>query len=191
MSSRPHTQSVQTHCKWRKHPTVPGKKSMTFLLWCIPVEWPFARWLTVPRSSNFEVNLKQSLVHTKLDKIFSAYGIPNVAKSDNGPPVNNHEFKDFVDHMGFEHHKITPYWPQANVEAERFMRTLEKSVRAAQVEVKPWKKELYVFLRNYRATLHSSKEQSPATVLLQRSIRTKLLEIGPSPSSIRTSGWMT
>ena len=82
--------------------------------------------------------------------------------------------------MGFEHHKITPYWPQANVEAERFMRTLEKSVRAAQVEVKPWKKELYVFLRNYRATHHSSKEQSPASVLLQRSIRTKLLEIAKS-----------
>ena len=116
----------------------------------------------------------------KLDKIFSAYGIPNVAKSENGPPFNSHEFKDFAEHMGFKHRKITQYWPQANGEAERFMRTLEKAVRAAQVQGKPWKQELYVFLRNYHATSHSSTGQSPATVLFQRSIRTKLPEIAKS-----------
>ena len=116
----------------------------------------------------------------KLDKIFSAYGIPNVAKSENGPPFNSHEFKDFAEHMGFKHRKITPYWLQANGEAERFMRTLEKAVRAAQVQGKPWKQELYVFLRNYCATSHSSTDQSPATVLFQRSIRTKLPEIAKS-----------
>ena len=82
--------------------------------------------------------------------------------------------------MGFKHRKITPYWPQANGEAERFMRTLEKAVRAAQVQGKPWKQELYVFLRNYRATSHSSTDQSPATVLFQKSIRTKLPEIAKS-----------
>lgn len=39
----------------------------------------------------------------------------------------------------FRHGKITPLWPQANAEAERFMRTLEKAVRAAHVEGHPWK----------------------------------------------------
>jgi hypothetical protein len=45
--------------------------------------------------------------------------------------------------------KITPLWPKANAESERFMRKIEKTVRAAQVENKCWKQEIFKFLRNY------------------------------------------
>ena len=57
-------------------------------------------------------------------------------KSDNGPPFNGNEFRQFADYLGFKHRKITPLWPKANAELERFMRTIEKTVRAAQVEKK-------------------------------------------------------
>ena len=38
----------------------------------------------------------------------------------------------FAEYLGFKHRKITPLWPKANAESERFMRTIEKTIRAAK-----------------------------------------------------------
>ena len=85
----------------------------------------------------------------KLDAIFVRQGIPDVLKSDNGPPFNGMEFKNFAEHLGFHHRKITPLWPRANGEVERFMKTLEKCVRTATVRHKNWKQGLHKFLLQY------------------------------------------
>ena len=85
----------------------------------------------------------------KLDAIFVRQGIPDLLKSDNGPPFNGMEFKNFAEHLGFHHHKITPLWPRANGEVERFMKTLEKCVRTATVRHKNWKQGLHKFLLQY------------------------------------------
>ena len=61
----------------------------------------------------------------KLHAIFARQGIPDVLKSDNGPPFNSHEFKSFADYLGFKHRRITLYWPRANGETERLVQTLE------------------------------------------------------------------
>ncbi|KAF7687611.1 hypothetical protein HF521_014839, partial [Silurus meridionalis] len=61
-----------------------------------------------------------------LDKVFIA-GIPKIMKSDNGPPFFSQEMANFTTHLGIHHRKITPYWPQANGEVERFMRTIKKA----------------------------------------------------------------
>ena len=113
-----------------------------------------------------------------LDKIFSEYGIPEVVQTDNGPPFNSREFNDFSKHMCFTHRKVTPYWPRANEEAERFMRTVKKVIKAAVMESKVWKQEMYAFLWNYRATPHTSTKTSPATALFGRPVKTRLLQIG-------------
>ncbi|XP_014666499.1 PREDICTED: uncharacterized protein K02A2.6-like [Priapulus caudatus] len=110
----------------------------------------------------------------KFDKIFSEYGIPVEVKTDNGPPFQGGEFREFANNLGFTHRKITPLWPKANGEAERFMRTIGKAVKTSNIENLNWKQELYKFLRNYRATPHSSTGISPAQALFNREIRTKL-----------------
>ena len=122
----------------------------------------------------------------KLDKIFSTYGIPEVVKSDNGPPFQSSEFKSFAEYAGFQHRKITPEWPQANSEVERFMRTFEKAIRCAMLEGKVWKQEMYRFLRSYRATPHSSTGVSPATARFNRNIKTTLPENKEASKSDRT-----
>ena len=109
-----------------------------------------------------------------LDKVFSIFGIPKVLKTDNGPPFQSTEFANFATYLGFHHQKITPLWPRANGEAERFMRTLSKAIKTANVEGLNWKQELCKFLRNYRATPHSTTSISPAESLLGRPLRTKL-----------------
>ena len=117
-----------------------------------------------------------SSIFPKLDAIFARHGIPQVVKTDNGPPFNSHEFKKFAQYLGFQHRKITPLWPQANGGVERCMPMLKKTIQAAKVENKPWRQELFKFLRNYRATPHSSTGVSPAEALYGRKIRVKLPE---------------
>ena len=107
----------------------------------------------------------------KLDGIFSRQGIPKVVKSDNCPPFNSNEFANFANFLGFEHRKVTPYWPQANGEVERFMRTLEKAIRTAYLVKKNWKQEMNVFLRQYRATPHSTTDISPFEALNGRKLQ--------------------
>ena len=79
-------------------------------------------------------------------------------------------------YMGFNHRKVTPLWPQANGEVERFMKPLGKAVKTAHIEHKNWKQKLYTFLRNYRATPHCTTKVSPAELLYGRPMRTKLPE---------------
>ncbi|XP_062568257.1 uncharacterized protein K02A2.6-like [Saccostrea cucullata] len=62
--------------------------------------------------------LTAKAVIPKLDNVFALFGIPDVVKTDNGPPFNGSLFKEFAKHLGFQHRKITPLWPQANGEAE-------------------------------------------------------------------------
>ncbi|KAK3748859.1 hypothetical protein QZH41_012061, partial [Actinostola sp. cb2023] len=78
--------------------------------------------------------LSMDFAELPTDKIFSEYGIPEKLRSDNGPPFNGNEFREFANYLGFLHRTITPYWPRANGEAERFMRTIKKAVKAALIE---------------------------------------------------------
>lgn len=39
----------------------------------------------------------------KLDAIFARQGVPDILKSDNGPPFNGREFENFANHLGFNH----------------------------------------------------------------------------------------
>ena len=93
----------------------------------------------------------------KIYKIFAMFGTPDVLKLDNGPPL-----------LGFKHHKVTPLWPRANREVERFVKTLKKCVKAAKSDGKNWRKEMQAFLRN--ATIGVA----PSTLFLKRAVRNKL-----------------
>ena len=115
------------------------------------------------------------------DKVFSSRGIPENLKTDNGTPFQSSEFRNFANDLGFQHQRITPYWPEANGVAERFMRTIGKVCKCAQVDGKSWKQELYRFLRNYRATPHTSTGRPPATVLNGVPLKTKLPQVCNTP----------
>ena len=119
-------------------------------------------------------SLTASTVIPKIESVFARWGIPKVVKTDNGPPFNSKNFAEYAKISGFKHRKITPLWPEANGEAERFVRTIKKTISAAKIEHRNWQYEMWTFLRNYRATPHSSTKISPATVMTGREIRTRL-----------------
>ena len=66
--------------------------------------------------------------------IFAKQGYPTIVKTDNGPPFQGQDFKDFATQSGFRHRRITPLWPEANGEAKRFVRTLKRYILATNVE---------------------------------------------------------
>ena len=112
-----------------------------------------------------------------IDKVFAEFGVPHTLKSDNGSPFQSDDFAKFANYFGFKHRRITPYWPRANAECERFMKTLGKSIKAATAEGRSYKQNLHAFLLNYRATPHPTTGISPATALFGRAIRTRLPEL--------------
>ena len=61
-----------------------------------------------------------------VDKVFSEFGIPDVVKTDNGPPFNSNAFQSFAQTLAFQHRKVTPRWPRANGDVERFVRTYDE-----------------------------------------------------------------
>jgi len=93
-----------------------------------------------------------------------------VVKSDNGPPINGGEFAQFAKYLGFKHRKVSPQWPEANGEVERFMKMFGKVL----CHCTHWEQDMYQFLQNYCATLHCTTGVAPATALFGRPIRVKL-----------------
>ena len=105
----------------------------------------------------------------KLDRIFDAYGMPQVVKSDNGPPFNGYEFAQFVEYLAFKHRKVTPLWLEAN-EVERFTKAFGKVLPTTT----SWKQQMYQFLRKYQAIPHCTTGVAPAAALFGRPIKIKL-----------------
>ena len=62
-------------------------------------------------------------------------------------PFQWQDFKDFATQSSFRHRSITPLWPEANGEAEHFVRTLKRYILATTVEGFNWKNQLPHFLR--------------------------------------------
>ena len=54
------------------------------------------------------------------------------------------------------------------------MKNLGKVARTAHSQGKDWRRELYVFLANYRATPHPSTGKSPYQLYMNRTVRIKL-----------------
>ena len=79
-----------------------------------------------------------------------------------------------MDEYGVCHRVVTPYWPSANGEVERFNRVLRKANQTAHVEGRLWLKELDKFLLSYRTTPHCVTGYPPATVMFGRNVRNKL-----------------
>ena len=129
-------------------------------------------------STSFE-KLKPSL-----DRVFANHGIPESMSSDNGPPYPSHQMKEYAKNMGFKMTPVAPDDPQCNGFAENFMKPLTKMIHAAIIEKKDPKSELHRFLLQYRATPHSTTDKSPAEMLFNRKIKTRLPQMNLVTDSI-------
>ena len=109
-----------------------------------------------------------------LEDALAMHGIPDIITTDGGPPYNGEEFRKFAQNMGFTHRLTTPESAQANGFAEIFVKTLVKLIHTAVANRKDPKRVVQSYLMAYRATPHTVTGRSPAELLFNRSIQTKL-----------------
>ena len=89
---------------------------------------------TIFRSCNCQIYL-ESAVSTiaKFERTFATHGLTQIIKSDNGPPFNSNDIKQYTKENEIKHQRITPLRPQAHSEAENFMKPKEKAIRAVRI----------------------------------------------------------
>ena len=121
-----------------------------------------------------------SKLRPALDRVFATHGVPETMSVDNGSPYFGHEMKLYAKEIGFRLTPVTPDDPQSNGFVENFVKTLCKLIHASLAEGKDVRSELYTFLMQYRATPHWTTGKSPAEMLFNRRIHTKLPQVFPS-----------
>ena len=71
----------------------------------------------------------------------------------------------------------SPYYPRSNGKIERFHRYLKKNFQTVTLQGRSWEVELPQILMSYRSIPHPTTKKTPASMLFNREIRTKLPEV--------------
>ena len=112
-----------------------------------------------------------------LESLLSRYGLPWQLVSDNGPQFTAFEFEECMRANGIKHLLSAPYHPATNGEAERFVQTFKKSLRAGKDDSGTVPQKLARFLLTFQTTPHA---MAPAELFLKRQVRTQLDLLKPS-----------
>ena len=130
----------------------------------------YSRWPEVA----FVDSTAFSKLKPHLERSFEFLGVPGQIVTDNGPPYQSHEWREFAKEYGFKYRPVTPLHPEANGQVERFNRVLVKTIHAAIAEGKDPKVEVRRRVLNYRNTPHYTTGVAPSELVLGRLIRTKM-----------------
>ncbi|XP_041379100.1 uncharacterized protein K02A2.6-like [Gigantopelta aegis] len=101
----------------------------------------------------------------KMKNVFAHHGIPEIVVLDNGRQFVSAEFRKFAIDWNFKHVTTSPYYPQANGEAERAVRTAKEILK---------QEDMILALLIYRATPISALGMSPAELVYGRRLRITL-----------------
>ena len=102
--------------------------------------------------------------------IFARHSIPRVVISDSGPQYLSKEFQEFAKKWEFQHITSSPYHPEANGKAERTVQTIKSLMKKASRD----EEDPYLALMNFRACPGPDGSPAPATMLMNRKLRTRL-----------------
>lgn len=110
-----------------------------------------------------------------LAAMFSRYGDPELVVTDNGSQFVSDQFEDFLKKRGILHLTSSPYHPQSNGQAERFVDTLKRAIKKMEGEGTS-EECLQTFLQTFRSTRNpnSPNGDSPAEVFIGRKLKTSL-----------------
>ena len=134
-----------------------------------------SKWIEVlPMSSTTAEATVQAL-----RVVFSTHGLPEEIVSDNGPQFIAQEFRDFLKCNHIKHFLSAPYYPASNGEAERAVRTIKQAMKASKLDSGTLAKKICSILLSYRSTPHTATGCTPAELLMNRRIRTRLDVLRP------------
>lgn len=114
--------------------------------------------------------------------LFAKFGLPEQLVTDNGPPFQSMEFKEFCKRNIIRHSTSSPYRPQGNGAAENSVKTIKKTIKKAVLEGEDIHSSLCRFLIQYRNCQHATTGVAPAMALLGHKLRNRLDAMRPSTS---------
>ncbi|XP_061892219.1 uncharacterized protein K02A2.6-like [Entelurus aequoreus] len=121
-----------------------------------------------------------------LRSMFARNGVPETLVSDNGPQFTAAEFGAFLGAFlranGVKHKRSAPFHPATNGQAERFVQTLKRSLKASRGTF-TLQHRVEAFLLSYRNAPHMTTSESPAMLFLRRRLRSRLDLVKPNVSA--------
>ena len=114
-----------------------------------------------------------------LRRAFATHGLPNVLVSDNGTGFASTEFGNFVAKNRILHLKTAPRHPLSNGLVERSVRTIKDGVKKLEGSEGTVHTKLSRFLLAYRSTPQTTTGVTPAELLFNRRLGTRLDRIQP------------
>nr|XP_037270750.1 uncharacterized protein K02A2.6-like [Rhipicephalus microplus] len=139
----------------------------------------FSKWPEV----QFSREISTRTVTEFLLNVFAREGYPEAKVCDNAPKFTSKEFFNFLQERVIRLSHSSVYYPQANVQIERFNRTFKTYLQLASLEQRPLRTAVRDYLAAYRCTPHATTGVAPAVLLHRRLPRTKLDIFGLSPES--------
>ncbi len=127
----------------------------------------------------------------ELRRLYSSYGLPEQLVSDNGPQFTSMEFEKFLKSNGVKHICSAPYHPSSNGLAERFVQTFKRAMKASEHPELSFHQQLMSCLLAYRTTPHATTQVAPASLFLQRHVRTRLDLMRPEVEDIVSASQAT
>ena len=109
-----------------------------------------------------------------IDVVASREGFPKQVVTDNGTHFTSDKFASYLQSVGIDHIRISPYHPAGSGAVERMNRSIKSALQMADVEGVDRRRYMQTFLQNYRATPHATTGKSPSELLHGRQLRTKL-----------------
>ena len=116
----------------------------------------------------------------KLRTLFADYGLPHELVSDNGPQFVSDIMKQFLRDNNVKHILSAPYHPSSNGEAERFVQTFKRAMKAKRTSKASWNHKISEFLLSYRTTPHTTTKCTPSELMFGRTLRTRLDAVHPN-----------
>ncbi|XP_058449037.1 uncharacterized protein K02A2.6-like [Malaya genurostris] len=106
-----------------------------------------------------------------LEEIFDKEGYPKNIKSDNGPPFNGTDYKEYCAERGITALFSTPLFPQQNGLVESAMKIVNKAMNAAVCDKTSYIDELRQAIHAYNAGAHSITKLPPEEIMSGRKIK--------------------
>lgn len=130
----------------------------------------YTKWLEVIPTTSITSTATVNI----LKKLYTTFGLPVTQVSDNGRQFRSEEMQSFLRENGIQAKFTAPFHPSTNGQAERYVQSFKKKLKAMANEEGSLQEKIQKFLMMYRKTPNNATGLSPAEMMFKRLYRTRI-----------------